>query len=516
MTAVTGADPRAQLLLAGITGHAGPTVTMVAPATGEELGALPTATQADVDAVFARARLAQRPWAAASIGERSAVLLRLHDLVLARRDEALDLVQLETGKARKDALEELLDVCINLRHYARDAERLLRPRRVRGVFPGLVRTDVLHHPKGVVGVLAPWNYPLTLALSDAAPALVAGNAVVLKPDVQTSLIALWVAERLREAGLPQDLFQVALGEGPVVGPWVIDRADYVMFTGSTRVGREVAARCGQRLIGCSLELGGKNAMIVREDADIERAAEIAVRASFSNAGQLCVSMERIYVVGSAYAPFRDAFVRRTEAMRLGCGIGWGSDMGALISPAQRDRVLAHVADAVDRGATLLTGGRALPELGPTMIAPTILEGVNEDMALCAQETFGPVVALAQVATDEEALARANASEYGLNGAVLSRDVRAARALAARMKAGTVNVNEGYASAWGSVRAPMGGMGDSGLGRRHGDDGLLKYTEAQTIGTQRALGWGPPFGWSDERWGGTLVSVVGLMKRLGVK
>ena len=516
MTTTAGAHTAAQRLLAGLTGHDGPGVTILAPFTGEVFGLLPTSTESNVDALFVRARGAQASWAAWSVAERSAVLLRLHDLVLARRDEALDLVQLETGKARKDALEELLDVCLNLRHYARDAQRLLAPRRVRGVFPGLVRTDVLHHPKGVVGVLAPWNYPLTLALSDAAPALVAGNAVVLKPDVQTSLIAAWAAVQLREAGLPEGVFQLCLGDGPVVGPWVIDRADSVMFTGSTRVGREVAARCGERLIGCSLELGGKNAMIVREDADIERAAEIAVRACFSNAGQLCVSMERILVVGRAYAPFREAFVARTAAMRLTPGIGWGSDMGVLISTRQRDRVLAHIDDAVANGATVLAGGRARPDLGPTAVEPTILEGVTEAMAMCAEETFGPVVALRPVASDDEAVAVANDTPYGLNGAVLSRDVRAARALAARMKAGTVNVNEGYATAWGSVRAPMGGMGDSGLGRRHGDDGLLKYTEPQTVATQRALGWGPPFGWSDERWGGTLVSALAVMKRIGMK
>ena len=503
-------------LLAGIIDHHGPSVAECAPFTGAQLAKIPTVTEGDVDRIVARARVAQQAWARTSIHDRSAVLLRMHDLMLARREEVLDLVQLETGKARKDALEELLDVCLNLRHYARDAKRLLRPRRVQGVFPGLVRTEVLHHPKGVVGVLAPWNYPLTLALSDAAPALVAGNSVVLKPDVQTSLIAVWVVERFREAGLPDGLFEVALGEGPVVGPWLIDRVDYVMFTGSTRVGREVAARCGERLIGCSLELGGKNAMIIREDADIERAAEIAVRACFSNAGQLCVSMERIFIVGAAYEPFKAAFVARTKDMTLGAGIGWGAEMGSLISSSQRDRVHEHVMDALSHGATVLTGGTPLPDVGPLMYAPTIIEGITPAMALCADETFGPVVAITRVASDEEALAQANDTEYGLNGAVLSRDVRAARALAARIKAGTVNINEGYAPAWGSVRAPMGGMGASGLGRRHGDEGLLKYTEAQTIGTQRILGWGPPFGWSDERWGGTLVTALGAMKRLGLK
>lgn len=503
-------------LAASVAGHHGPQAEVIGPFDGQPIAMLPTATEADIDVIAARGRAVQPAWAAVPVRERAAILLRMHDLVVAQRDDALDLVQLETGKARKDALEELLDVLLTLRHYARCAPRLLRARRARPVFPGLVSTQVRRVPRGLVGVLAPWNYPLTLAVSDAVPALLAGNAVILKADLQTSLIALWAAERFREAGLPDGVFQVALGDGPVVGPWVTDRADYVMFTGSTRVGREVAARCGERLIGCTMELGGKNAMIVREDADIARAAEIAARASFSNAGQLCISMERIYVVGSAYEPFAAAFAERARAMRVATHVGWGADMGSLISQRQLDRVRTHVDDAVAKGATVLAGGTPLPDAGPFAFAATVLAGVDERMTLCGEETFGPVVALYPVASDDEAVARANDTEYGLNASVLSRDTAAARAIAARLQAGTVNVNEGYAPAWGSTDAPMGGMGASGIGRRHGDEGLLKYTEPQTIATQKILGWGPQFGWSDERWGGTLVTAASILKRIGWK
>ena len=494
----------------------GPRLGVIEPFSGEVLYSLPTSTEADVDAGFERARAAQVAWSELPLAARCAVMLRFHDLLLESRHAGLDIVQRETGKARKDANEEVLDVCITARHYARDARRLLRPRRHRGAFPGLVGVTELRVPKGVIGVISPWNYPLTLAVSDAIPALLAGNAIVLKPDVQTTMSALWVADLLKQAGLPENVFTVVAGEGPVVGPWVTDRSDYVMFTGSTAVGREVARRCGERLIGCSMELGGKNAMIVRADADAEAAASIAVRGSFSNSGQLCISMERIYVHESIYEEFLAAFSRRTQALRMSAGIGWGSDVGSLISHKQLERVTEHVDDAVERGAQIVVGGRARPDVGPFFYAPTILTEVDESMTVCSVETFGPVVAVYPVASDEEAIRRANDTEYGLNASVVSRDHREAQVLARRLRAGTVNINEGYAAAWASKRAPMGGMGASGLGRRHGDEGMLKYTEPQTIATQRALGFGPQFGWSDERWGDTLAAAMGVMKKLGIK
>ena len=495
---------------------AGPPRDVIAPFTGDVLYRLPTSTESDVEAAFDRARIAQAGWSRMSLASRCAVMLRFHDLLLENRHAGLDLVQKETGKARKDANEEVLDVCITARHYARDARRLLRPRRHLGAFPGLVGVLEMRVPKGVVGVISPWNYPVTLAASDAIPAMIAGNAIVLKPDVQTTLSALWIADLLAQAGLPEGVFTVASGEGPIVGPWVIDRSDYVMFTGSTAVGRQVAQRCGERLIGCSMELGGKNAMIVRADADPEWAASIAVRGSFSNSGQLCISMERIYVAETEFEPFLQAFARRTEALRMSAHVGWGSDIGSLISERQLDRVSQHVDDAVQRGAEVIVGGKARPDVGPYFYAPTILTDVDESMTLCSVETFGPVVAVYPVASDDEAVRRANDTEYGLNASVVSRDHQAAQAIARQLRTGMVNVNEGYAAAWASKRAPMGGMGASGLGRRHGDEGMVKYTEPQTIATQRALGFGPQFGWSDERWGDTLAGAMGLMKKLGLK
>lgn len=492
------------------------TIPILAPFTGGHLLDLPLSDEADVDSAMATLRHGQRAWAETPLRERKRVMLRFHDLLMARRDEGLDIAQWETGKARGDAMIELLDVCITARHYARDAERLLRPRRHRGVFPGAVGVLQLQHPKGVVGFLTPWNYPITLAASDAIPALLAGNAALIKPDVQTSLSALWVIDVLHEAGVPTNVVQVVTGEGPVVGPMVTDRVDYVMFTGSTRVGREIAARCGERLIGCSLELGGKNAMIIRADADINRAAEIAVRACFSNSGQLCISMERMYIHTDVYAAFREAFAARVQGMVLADGIGWRGGMGSLISARQLARVQQHVDDAVSRGASVVVGGTPRPDIGPFTFEPTVLEGVTEDMILCDEETFGPVVALYEVHSDEEAIRKANDTAYGLNASVITRDRARGRAIARQLKSGTVNVNEGFGPAWGSLRAPMGGMGDSGLGRRHGDEGLLKYTESQTVATQRLLGFGAPFGLSEEQWMNSLAAVFKAAKVIGLK
>ena len=508
-------------LITDLLGHAcvgadGATIPVCAPFTGEWLVDLPLADELAVQAAANRARAAQQAWAAADISTRARIILRFHDLVLAGREQAMDIVQAENGKARRDALEEVLDIAVTARHYARDARRLLRTRRHRGVFPGIVGVQEVRHPKGIVGIVSPWNYPLTLAASDAIPALLAGNAVLLKPDPQTTLCALWVARCLAEAGLPRDLFQVLPGEGAVVGPMVIDCSDAVMFTGSTAVGRIVAAQCAQRLISCSLELGGKNALIVRADVAADTAAEKAVRACFANSGQLCVAAERIYVHRSRFEEFLAAFAQRTAALRMQAGIGWGAEIGSLISAKQLQRISAHVDDAVRHGATVVVGGRPRPDIGPYFYEPTVLTGVSEAMVVCAEETFGPVVSVFAVDDDEEAVRRANDSRYGLNASVITGSARIGRRIARRLHAGTVNINEGYAAAWGSVRAPMGGMGDSGIGRRHGDEGLLKYTEAQTIATQRWLGFQPLFSLSDQAWGGMLAGAVSWMKRLGIR
>lgn len=467
------------------------------PFTGEKLADLPESTPEDVAKAFATARAAQALWAQTPVRQRAAVLLRFHDLVLARQAEVLDLIQLETGKARLHAHEEVQAVAVAARHYGRKAPAYLKPKRHTGAVPTLTKVTELRHPRGVVGQIAPWNYPFELSVGDALPAFAAGNAVVMKPDTETCLTALWARDLLIEAGLPADVFQVVLGEGPVVGPEVVKHADYVSFTGSTRTGREVAQTAAARLIGVSLELGGKNAMLVLEDADIEKAAAGAVRACFSSAGQLCVSIERLYVHESIADSFLERFAARTKAMRLGTSLAYGADMGSLAGERQLESVTRHVDEAVAKGAKVLAGGMARPDIGPYFFEPTILDGVEAPMAVCAEETFGPVVSVYRFTTEDEVVEEANSTPYGLNSSVWTKSATRGRAIAARLHTGTVNVNEGYASAYGSVQSPMGGMKDSGLGRRHGSEGILKYTEAQTIAQQRLLPMAPSLGMTDE-------------------
>lgn len=471
-----------------VTGNEAGMHRSVLPFTGAPLAAFPVSSVEDVARAVDRARAAQPAWAARSVRERAAVLRRFGELVLARQSDGLDLIQMESGKSRRSAFEEVADVAILTRHYARRGPRYLADRRAPGMLPVLTGTRVHRRPVGVVGVIAPWNYPLTLAFAEAVPALVAGNAVVLKPDPQTTLTALWGAELLEEAGLPADLFLVVAGGGDV-GAAVTDHVDHIAFTGSTATGRKVAARAGERLIGATLELGGKNPLYVAADADVRAAARGAVRACFSNSGQLCVSIERIVLHEDVADAFLDEFVPLVREMRLGAGLDYSADMGSLTSQAQLDRVVAHVEDAIARGARVLAGGVHRADIGPWFYAPTVLDDVPDDAACAREETFGPVVSVRRVASDDEAVRVMNDSEFGLNASVWTRDVARGRRIAARVEAGTVNVNDGYSAAWGSVGAPMGGFKASGLGRRHGREGIEALTEAQTISVQRGANQG---------------------------
>ncbi|NKY52807.1 succinic semialdehyde dehydrogenase [Nocardia vermiculata] len=516
--ATTSALPRdlVERLLARARAGGAESVPVFAPATGAKIADLPQSSLSDIDAAFVTARAAQRRWAAVPVRERMAVLRRFHDLVLAEQGTILDIVQTEAGKSRVHAFDEVGDVAVNARYYATEAARLLSPRSPRGVMPVLTKVEVHHRPKGVVAVISPWNYPLALAASDALPALVAGNAVVARPDNQTALTALWAIDAAERAGLPAGLWQAVLGRGSVIGGEVIARADYVDYTGSSATGRTIGRQAGERLIGCSLELGGKNPLLVLGDADVDAAARIAVRACFASAGQLCESIERIYVHDGVYDRFVTAFTAATKSVRLGSDLDYSYEMGSLTFPRQLDTVTAHVEDAVAKGATVLAGGRARPDLGPYFYEPTVLEGVRAGMTVHREETFGPVVSVYRVHSDDEAVEQANDTPYGLNASVWSRDTARARKVAARVRAGSVNVNEGFIAAWGSVAAPSGGLGISGTGRRHGPEGLLKYVDTQTIAVQRGVPIAPLPGMSESMWAKTMTLYFGVMKALRQK
>lgn len=475
--------------------------------TGKQLTTIPTGTAEDVATAFQRARTAQTEWAGRSIDERTKIFAKFHDLVLAHKEEIMDVVQAETGKARRNAQEEVIDLMLNSRYYVKQAKSLLSPYKEQGLIPGLTKALVRRVPKGVVGLIAPWNYPLAMSVSDAVPALIAGNAVVVKPDSQTPFSTLIAAELLYAAGVPRALFAVVPGPGSVVGQAIVEHADFLMFTGSTATGRKLAQQCGARLIGMSAELGGKNPMIVTKDANLGTVAKAATRAAFANAGQLCISIERVYVEDAAYDEFVEKFADATRNMALGASYDFNFDTGSLISGDQLKTVSGHVDDARAKGATVVAGGNPRPDLGPSFYEPTILTGVTDEMVCARNETFGPVVSIYRVANVEEAIAKANDSEYGLNASVWAGSDSEGEAIAARVRTGSVNVGEGYISSYGSTAAPMGGVGASGLGRRHGSEGILKYTESQTIATQHVTPLDPRLGIPERLWAQTFVPLV---------
>lgn len=503
-------------LASHVASGGGDTATIPTPFTGEPLATVPLSSADDVRAAYRRAREAQRAWARLPVRERVKPFLRLQDALVDRREEILDVIQLETGKARRHALEEFLDVALCSLYYARRAPGLLKPRRRQGMMPGVTRVQELRHPKGVVALIAPWNYPFALGASDIAPALMAGNAVIHKPDTQTCLSSLWVLDLLIELGLPRDVWQIVVGDPAEIGDPLLEEADYVSFTGSTRGGRAIAEKVAPKLVAYSLELGGKNPMIVMPDADVERTARGAVRACFTNAGQLCISIERMYVHEDVYDRFVPRFVEIVKGMKLGSGLDFSAEMGSLTYPRQLEAVTRHVDQAVKEGATVLAGGRARPDIGPLFYEPTILTDVDESMDLCANETFGPVVSIYKYRDEDEVVARANDTQYGLNASIWTKNPARGRRLAARIQAGTVNINDGYGAAYASYDSPMGGMKQSGVGRRHGAEGLLKFTEVQTIASQHVLDLEPPGAMDYDRFASLMATGVKLMKKLRIK
>lgn len=464
-------------------------LAVLAPFTDTELAVVPVADDVDVATAIETARSAQRAWAARSVKERARTLIRFHDLLIEHADVAMDIIQLESGKARIPAFEEVFDTVATARYYTNTGPGLLERKRRAVSFPGLTTAYEYHRPVGVVGNITPWNFPFNLSVADIIPALLAGNAVVAKPDEKTPFSFLYGLDLLEQAGLPDGVIQVVTGPGEDIGPHLIDGVDFVTFTGSTEVGRQVASRAGKRLIGASMELGGKNAAIVLADADLTKTIPGVARSIFANGGQLCIAMERVYVDEKIRQEFTDRLVEHTRSLPLTATYEFSSAISSMIDRSQLERVHTHVEDAIALGATVLTGGKPRPDVGPLFYEPTLLTDVEESMTICRTETFGPVASIYGFTGVGSAIAKANDSEFGLNFSVWTGDTRRGVDLASHLHAGTVGVNDGYAAVWSTYDAPMGGVKSSGLGRRHGSAGLLKFTESQTVAVQRV---GPAF------------------------
>ena len=466
------------------------TIEVLDPLSGDKLHDIEAHSAAAVALKFESARAAQPSWAQIGAKARARIASGLVDALIGRQEELMDMLQLETGKSRNHAFEEVTGALAAISYYAKVTPRLMRRQKVRGGVPLLITAYTEPAPVGAVGIVTPWNYPLALTMMDVIPAIMAGNAVVQKADNQTAKTVLMAREIAVSAGVPQEIWQVVHGEAAVVGNAVVDHCDYLAFTGSTATGKLVAQRAASRLIGYSLELGGKNPMIVLPGANPAEAAEMAIASAFGNAGQLCVAIERLYVPNHAMAAFELELKKRVESLKVGSSAEFEFDLGALTSAAQLERVSGFVQRAIAEGARLVTGGKALTEIGPNFYAPTVLADIPHGAEILHKEVFGPVIALVGYDSLDQAVELANATEYGLNAAVVG-DKSQALTVASRLMAGSVNINEGYRASMATMAAPMGGMKQSGMNRRSGPDGLLRFTENRTIGVANKLPIGLP-------------------------
>ncbi len=455
-------------------------IRVTSPASLEAIGEFECRSAEEVGAAVGRARVAQGKWAGLSVEERAPYLWRLVDQFVKRQDEIIDAVIAETGKARSEAIAmEVYSPCDAIGYYAKHAAEILSPqkRKMHGVMRLTKTLRVVYQPLGVVGLITPWNGPIVLTAVPLAQALLAGNAVVHKPSEVTPLSALVLKSLTEAAGFPEDLYQVVQGDGQTGAALIESGVDKVAFTGSVATGRKVAQACAGRLIPFTLELGGKDAMIVCADADLERASAGAVIGSCMNTGHYCCGTERVYVVESVYDNFVERVVEQVKALRQSDHGEF--DVGAVFWDSQLDIIEAHVEDARAKGATVRAGGRRNPELKGLFFEPTVLTEVDHGMDVMTKETFGPIVAIKKVRDEEEAIALANESEYGLNGTVWTTDTEKGIEIARRIHTGGVCVND-MTITYGVPEAPFGGRKASGLGQVNGPEGLRGYCHAQPI------------------------------------
>lgn len=465
------------------------------PATGEELGRVPETIAAEVSAIVERSRDVFGKWRETSFAQRRDLVIRAREVILAEIDEIARLISHESGKPVAEALSmEIAPVLDLMQYFARKAEKILKPRHIDiGLYSLLGRSSkIVYKPLGVVGIIPAWNYPFSIPLGEAVMAVMAGNSVVLKPSELTSLIGLKIGEIFDKAGAPPDLVQIVTGAGATGAALVESAPDKIMFTGSVATGRKIAEAAAKNLTSVVLELGGKDPMIVFADADLELAAGAAVWGAFCNAGQSCSSVERLYVEESAAAKLTEIIVRKTKALKIGKGDDESTDIGAMSSERQLEIVRDHVESFQNDGAAILTGGQS----EGLFFEPTVISGATNAMRAMQEETFGPTLPIATFRTEEEAIALANDSEFGLTASVWTGDYAKGRRVAARIESGTVCVNE-VLYTHGIGQTPWGGFKNSGRGRTHGIEGLMELVQPQHIHVNRIAilpnAWWMPYG-----------------------
>jgi acyl-CoA reductase-like NAD-dependent aldehyde dehydrogenase len=457
-------------------------IISVDPSTGEENGRAPLLDAAQVAEAVSKGRKAQPAWAKLSYGERARFILRAREIVLEQLEEIAKLISRETGKPVAEAISMEIVPTLDLMHYfAEKTERLLRRQRIGlAQYNYMARTSyIVHKPLGVVGIISPWNFPWATPLDEIVMALMAGNAVVVKPSELTPLTALKIEDVFKQAQLPQDLLRIATGDGSTGAALVDAGVNKIMFTGSVNTGKRVADAAAKHLTPVVLELGGKDPMIVLEDANLENAARAAIWGAFCNSGQACASIERCYVHESVADKFVEIVVKETQLLKQDKPSTGAIDIGAMTNERQLEIVEDHVADAVERGAQVRTGGHRLNNGGGWFHQPTVITGVDHSMKVMRDETFGPVLPIMTFKTEDEAIRLANDSAYGLTASVFTGDFRRGKRVAEQIDAGTVMVNE-VVYTHAVAQTPWGGVKQSGYGRTHGHLGLLEMVSAQHI------------------------------------
>lgn len=465
------------------------------PADGSVVGRFPVADPPQIHVAVERARAAQPKWYALGVRKRIHILRRFQRLLHEHKIQVAELISREAGKPAVEALlAEVLVVLDAVRFLRKQAYRALQPEVVPHGNPIMKakRGRLLREPYGVIAIISPWNYPFSIPATETLAALAAGNAVVLKPSEFTPAVAMQLANLLQQAGVPEDVFHVVIGEGPAGAALLEAAIDKVIFTGSVATGKRIAQAAAQRLLPVVLELGGKDPMIVLSDADVDVASSAAVWGAFVNAGQTCLSVERCYVHRSIYDTFLTHCVEKTSKLRVGKGTDPEVEVGPMIHPRQLQIVEAHVNEAKSAGARVLCGGERLPQLGPNFYAPTVIADVNHSMSLLREETFGPVLPIMPFDTEDEAIRLANDSDFGLAASVWTRDRQRGDDIAKKLHAGTVMVND-VICGFGISEAPHGGVKASGLGRTHGKLGLeemvrVKYVDIELTPRMKRLWW----------------------------